>query len=50
MPPVVALNRITKAYENKIAVNDLSLQIDSGTELVQEPFGLVVLLKQRLKC
>src|ERR1700751_1770367 len=31
MPPVVALNRITKAYENKIAVNDLSLQIDSGT-------------------
>ena len=31
MPPVVALNRITKAYENKIAVNHLSLQIDSGT-------------------
>ncbi|MGB0123233.1 MAG: ATP-binding cassette domain-containing protein [Silvibacterium sp.] len=29
--PVVALDRISKAYENKIAVKDLSLQIDAGT-------------------
>jgi ABC-2 type transport system ATP-binding protein len=29
--PVVALDRISKAYENKIAVRDLSLQIDPGT-------------------
>ncbi|HEX5234307.1 MAG TPA: ATP-binding cassette domain-containing protein [Silvibacterium sp.] len=36
MPPVVALDRISKAYENKIAVQDLSLQIDAGTM-----FGLV---------
>jgi ABC-2 type transport system ATP-binding protein len=31
MPPVVALDRVTKAYENKIAVNELSLHIDPGT-------------------
>ena len=30
MPTVVNLDRISKAYENKIAVKDLSLQIDSG--------------------
>lgn len=29
--PVVALDRISKSYENKIAVQDLSLQIESGT-------------------
>ena len=29
--PVVALDRISKSYENKIAVQDLSLQIDPGT-------------------
>ncbi len=29
--PVVALDRISKAYENKIAVQDLSLQIEAGT-------------------
>ena len=29
--PVVALDRISKAYENKIAVKDLSLQIEAGT-------------------
>jgi ABC-2 type transport system ATP-binding protein len=31
MPPVVALDHISKAYENKIAVQDLSLQIEPGT-------------------
>jgi len=30
MPTVVALDRINKAYESKIAVKDLSLQIDEG--------------------
>jgi ABC-2 type transport system ATP-binding protein len=29
--PVVALDRISKSYENKVAVQDLSLQIDPGT-------------------
>lgn len=29
--PVVALDRISKSYESKIAVQDLSLQIDAGT-------------------
>ncbi len=29
--PVVALDRISKAYESKIAVQDLSLQIEPGT-------------------
>ncbi|MGC2161223.1 MAG: ATP-binding cassette domain-containing protein [Silvibacterium sp.] len=31
MPPVVALDHISKAYESKIAVQDLSLQIEAGT-------------------
>jgi ABC-2 type transport system ATP-binding protein len=31
MPSIVALDRISKAYENKIAVQDLSLQIEAGT-------------------
>ena len=31
MTPVVALDGISKAYENKIAVQDLSLQIEAGT-------------------
>jgi ABC-2 type transport system ATP-binding protein len=31
MPPVVALSHISKAYENKIAVQDLSLQIEPGS-------------------
>jgi ABC-2 type transport system ATP-binding protein len=31
MPPVVALDHISKSYENKIAVQDLSLQIEAGT-------------------
>ncbi|MFZ0662750.1 MAG: ATP-binding cassette domain-containing protein [Acidobacteriaceae bacterium] len=31
MPPVVALDRISKAYENKIAVQDLSFHIDAGS-------------------
>ena len=30
MPTVVTLDRISKAYEQKIAVKDLSLQIDEG--------------------
>ena len=30
MSTVVNLDRISKAYEKKIAVKDLSLQIDSG--------------------
>jgi ABC-2 type transport system ATP-binding protein len=30
MTPVVALDRISKSYESKIAVKDLSLQIDEG--------------------
>lgn len=29
--PVVALDRISKSYENKVAVQDLSLQIEPGT-------------------
>src|ERR1700739_1326248 len=31
MPPVVALNHISKSYENKVAVPDLSLQIEPGS-------------------
>jgi ABC-2 type transport system ATP-binding protein len=31
MTPVVELDRISKSYENKVAVRDLSLRIDSGT-------------------
>jgi ABC-2 type transport system ATP-binding protein len=31
MLPVVALDRISKAYENKIAVQDLSFQINAGS-------------------
>jgi ABC-2 type transport system ATP-binding protein len=31
MPPVVALDRISKAYESKIAVRDLSFQIQAGS-------------------
>ena len=31
MPPVVALDHISKSYENKIAVEDLSLQIEPGS-------------------
>jgi ABC-2 type transport system ATP-binding protein len=31
MPPVVALDHISKAYESKIAVQDLSLRIEPGT-------------------
>jgi ABC-2 type transport system ATP-binding protein len=31
MPTVVALDRISKAYEKKIAVKELSLQIEAGT-------------------
>src|ERR1700760_2146515 len=31
MAAVVELDRISKSYENKIAVKDLSLRIDSGT-------------------
>jgi ABC-2 type transport system ATP-binding protein len=31
MPPVVALDRISKSYEEKVAVQDLSLQIDPGS-------------------
>jgi ABC-2 type transport system ATP-binding protein len=34
--PVVALSGVTKAYENKIAVSDLSLSIDAG-----QMFGLL---------
>ena len=34
--PVVELAGVTKAYENKIAVNDLSLSIDAG-----QMFGLL---------
>ncbi len=31
MPPVVALDRISKSYENKVAVEDLSFQIEPGS-------------------
>lgn len=31
MPPVVALDHISKSYESKIAVEDLSLQIEPGS-------------------
>lgn len=31
MPTVVALDRISKAYEQKVAVKELSLQIEAGT-------------------
>src|SRR5690348_18409238 len=31
MPPVVALDRISKSYENKVAVEDLSFQINAGS-------------------
>jgi ABC-2 type transport system ATP-binding protein len=31
MPPVVALDRISKSYETKVAVQDLSLQIEPGS-------------------
>jgi ABC-2 type transport system ATP-binding protein len=31
MPPVVALDRISKSYEEKVAVQDLSLQIEPGS-------------------
>lgn len=31
MPPVVALDHISKSYENKVAVADLSLQIEPGS-------------------
>jgi ABC-2 type transport system ATP-binding protein len=31
MTPVVELDRISKSYENKVAVRELSLRIDSGT-------------------
>src|ERR1035438_989278 len=34
--PVVALSGVTKAYENKIAVSDLSLSIEAG-----QMFGLL---------
>ena len=34
--PVVELARVTKAYENKVAVRDLSLSIDAG-----QMFGLL---------
>ena len=34
--PVVELVRVTKAYENKVAVRDLSLSIDAG-----QMFGLL---------
>ena len=34
--PVVELDRVTKAYTNKIAVNDLSLSIEAG-----QMFGLL---------
>jgi len=34
--PVVELAGVTKAYENKIAVNDLSLSIEAG-----QMFGLL---------
>jgi ABC-2 type transport system ATP-binding protein len=31
MPPVVALSHISKSYENKVAVEDLTLQIEPGS-------------------
>src|ERR1700733_4772018 len=31
MAPVVELDRVSKAYEQKVAVRDLSLKIESGT-------------------